>query len=181
MLPAEEANVAHPLVAQLRFARSEFARGLDGVSEAEGMVRHLPMNSIGWMVGHMANQEHRYWVVFAQGREVVTGLRERVGTGQPASTPSLDEMWSVWRTITPAADEYLDTLDVDQLGTYLSIDGKPIDESVGTMLMRVIYHYWYHTGEAAAVRQLLGHVELPEFVGDMDKATYRPETLPTRG
>jgi uncharacterized damage-inducible protein DinB len=90
-------------------------------------------------------------------------------------------MWSVWRTITPAADEYLDTLDVDRLGTYLSIDGKPIDESVGTMLMRVIYHYWYHTGEAAAVRQLLGHVELPEFVGDMDKATYRPETLPTRG
>jgi hypothetical protein len=43
------------------------------------------------------------------------------------------------------------------------------------MLMRVIYHYWYHTGEAAAVRQMLGHVELPEFVGDMDEATYRPE------
>ena len=36
------------------------------------------------------------------------------------------------------------------------------------MLMRVIYHYWYHTGESAAVRQILGHVDLPEFVGDMD-------------
>ena len=165
----------HPLVVQLRFARSEFLRGLDGVTEAEGLVRKLPMNSIGWMVGHMANQEHRYWVVFAQDREVVHGLRERVGTGQPPSTPPLGEMWETWRTATAAADDYLDTLTVDRLGTHLLKDGKPIDESVGTLLMRVIYHYWFHTGEAAAVRQLLGHHDLPEFVGDMDSAVYRPE------
>jgi hypothetical protein len=43
------------------------------------------------------------------------------------------------------------------------------------MLMRTIYHYWFHTGEAAGVRQLLGHHDLPEFVGDMEAATYRPE------
>ena len=43
------------------------------------------------------------------------------------------------------------------------------------MLMRVIYHYWFHTGESAAVRQILGHVDLPEFVGDMDAAAYRRE------
>ena len=96
--------VAHPLVAQLRFARTEFVRGLDGVPE--GLVWQLPMNSLGWMVGHMANQ-------------LVPGLRERVGTARPASTPSLAGMWSVWRTVTPAADEYLDTLTVDDLGTYL--------------------------------------------------------------
>ena len=168
--------VAHPLVAQLRFARSEFLRGLDGVSEADGLVRHLPMNSLGWMVGHMANQEHRYWVMLAQGKELVPGLRERVGTGRPASTPSLAEMWSVWRTVTPAADAYLDGLTVEGLGTFLMHEGQPIDESVGTMLMRVIYHYWFHTGEAAAVRQMLGHQDLPEFVGDMDPAMYRPET-----
>lgn len=167
----------HPLVTQLRFARSEFVRGLDGVSEAEGMVRHLPMNSLGWMVGHMANQEHRYWVMFAQDRELVPGLRDRVGTGRPASTPSLAEMWSVWREVTPAADVFLDTLTIEGLGTHLILDGRPIDESVGTMLMRVIYHYWFHTGEAAAVRQLLGHARLPEFVGDMDAAIYRPEAV----
>jgi uncharacterized damage-inducible protein DinB len=165
----------HPLVTQLRFTRSEFVRGLDGVSEADGLVRPMPINSIGWMVGHLANQEHRYWVVFAQGREVVQGLTERVGTGRPASTPSLAEMWSTWRAVTAAADEYLDTLTVERLGTHLSREGKPIDESVGTMLMRVIYHYWFHTGEAAAVRQLLGHQDLPEFVGDMDTAPYRAE------
>jgi hypothetical protein len=38
------------------------------------------------------------------------------------------------------------------------------------------YHYWDHLGEAMAVRQLLGHPDLPTFVGDIDKAPYRPET-----
>ena len=55
--------MAHPLVAQLRFARSEFVRGLDGVSEADGLVRQLPMNSLGWMVGHMANQAREFMMI----------------------------------------------------------------------------------------------------------------------
>jgi hypothetical protein len=37
------------------------------------------------------------------------------------------------------------------------------------------YHHWYHTGEAHAIRQLLGHPDLPQFVGDMSEALYRPE------
>jgi hypothetical protein len=41
------------------------------------------------------------------------------------------------------------------------------------MLRRVTYHYWYHTGESQAIRQLLGHKNLPEFVGAIhDQAPY---------
>jgi hypothetical protein len=43
------------------------------------------------------------------------------------------------------------------------------------MLTRNIYHYWFHTGEAHAIRQMLGHGRLPQFVGDMSTAMYRPE------
>jgi hypothetical protein len=42
--------------------------------------------------------------------------------------------------------------------------------------MRNIYHYWFHTGEAHAVRQMLGHTDLPQFVGGMESAAYRPES-----
>jgi uncharacterized damage-inducible protein DinB len=166
----------HPLVSQLRFARSEFARGLVGVSEEEGIRRLLPMNSIGWMVGHLANQEHRYWIHLAQGRMLVHDLHDRVGYGQPASTPPLAEMWDAWRTVTAAADAYLDELTPELLETRFRRDGKPVNESVGTLLLRNIYHYWFHTGEAAAVRQMLGHASLPDFVGDMSEAPYRPES-----
>jgi hypothetical protein len=165
----------HLLVAQLRFARSEFARGLEGVSAADGIVRLPPLNCLSWMVGHLANQENRFWVRLAQHQELAPGLNDLVGHGRPASTPSLDEMWSVWHTVTAAADDYLDTLTPEIMATHLLGGRGPMDENVGTTLLRTVYHYWYHTGEASAVRQLLGHKSLPEFVGNMDAAAYRPD------
>ena len=40
----------------------------------------------------------------------------------------------------------------------------------------LIDHYWYHIGKSMAIRQLLGHAGLPDFVGDIDgEAPYRPE------
>lgn len=163
------------LVEQLRFARSEFRRGLDGVSAEEAVRRIIPLNSISWMVGHLANQENRYWVSLGQGKILAPGLNERVGYHKPASTPPLDEMWAAWGEITAAADAFLDTLTPEKLQTFFVWKDKPVDESIGTMLQRNIYHYWYHTGEAAAVRQILGHTDLPEFVGDMSAAIFHPE------
>jgi hypothetical protein len=85
-------------------------------------------------------------------------------------------MWAAWRNITLAADPYLDTLTTTTLQTYFDYKGKPRSESIGTMLLRNTYHYWYHTGEAHAIRDMLGQRELPQFVGDMSEALYRPET-----
>jgi uncharacterized damage-inducible protein DinB len=165
----------HPLVAQLRFARSEFRRCLDGVTEKDARRRLEPMNCISWIIGHMANQEHTYWVFVAQGENVAPGLHKRVGTGQPAFEPPLDEMWATWRDVTRAADRYLDTLTIDTLQSHLEWKGEPWRENIGTLLLRNIYHYWFHTGEAHAIRQMLGHTDLPEFVGDISEAAYRPE------
>jgi hypothetical protein len=166
---------SHLLVSQLRFARSEFVRCLKGVSGLDALRRFVPMNCISWMVGHLANQEHRYWVMLAQQKDIAPGLVELVGYGKPASTPPLTEMWALWHNVTMEADKYLGTLTPALLQNFLLRGGKPVDESIGTLLMRNIYHYWYHTGEASAVRQLLGHTKLPEFVGDMSIAVYRPE------
>ena len=55
-------------------------------------------------------------------------------------------------------------------------DGQPSPYTQGSRLLRMIYHYWFHTGENAAIRQNLGHSGLPDFVGDIDgEAPYRPE------
>jgi hypothetical protein len=165
----------HLLVAQLRFTRSELVRGLKGVSDEDAARRILPMNCIAWMVGHLANQEHRYWVVFARGRDIAPGLNDLVGFGKPASTPALTDMWAVWKKVTKAADAYLDSLTPALMQTFLLKDSKPLRENIGTLLLRNIYHYWYHIGEISSVRQMLGHKDLPEFVGDFKDAVYRPE------
>jgi hypothetical protein len=167
----------HLLVAQLQFARAEFQRCLDGVTNADGECRVEPMNSISWTIGHMANQEHRYWVQLAQGKDVAPGLRDLVGTGRPASTPPLDEMLRIWRTVTAAADPYLMRLEPMLMETFFQRDGKPVDENVGTLLTRNIFHYWFHTGEVHAVRELQSHKNLPEFVGDdMSSVSYHSES-----
>lgn len=164
-----------PLVNQLRFTRREMARCIDGLSEEEGARRFLPMNCISWMVGHLANQEARYWVSFAQGDSTFAWLNELVGYGKPASTPSLTEMRSVWAAVQSRADAYLDTLTPEKAMEVLKREGRLVDETVGTLLQRNLYHYWFHTGEAYAVRQLLGHTGLPDFVGSTYGYSYQPE------
>jgi uncharacterized damage-inducible protein DinB len=168
--------MSHPLVDQFRFTRSEWLHGLEGVREDDAN-RHLgPMNCISWTVGHLAWHEHRYWLERAQNKVLFPQLDEMYAYGAPMSTPSLEEMLTIWRKVTEAADPYLNALTTDSLLLELLRDGKPIGQSVGSALRRVTYHYWYHTGEIQAIRQMLGHTNLPEYVGDIEtEAPYRPE------
>jgi hypothetical protein len=167
--------MTHPLVDQLRFTRSEFVRSLKGVSENDAERRLLPMNCISWIVGHLAHQENVYWVLQAQDKALYPDLCKLVGWGYPASTPALREMWTVWHEVTAAADEYLETVTSRILRSRLVWRGERLLESVGTMLLRNTHHYWFHLGEAHAIRQMLGHKDLPQFVGDMSKVPYHPE------
>jgi hypothetical protein len=166
----------HPLVLQLRFARSEFQRALVGLTDEEARRRFLPMNCISWNIGHLAWQEQRYWLWRGQGQMLLPQVNEQFASGGPASTPALDEAWAAWHTITQAADLWLDTLTTEKLQEHPLIDGPQGDLIFGNLLQRTIYHYWYHAGENMAIRQMLGHTELPEFVGNIDdEAPYRPE------
>lgn len=168
--------MAHPLIDQFRFTRSEWLRGLAGVSD-EDAKRHLgPMNCISWTVGHLAWHEQRYWLEYAQGKLPYPEFNELYAYGSPKHTPTLVEMLSAWHAVTLAADPYLEGLTSATLQDELLRDGQSVDQSVGSAVQRVTYHYWYHTGEIQAVRQMLGHSDLPEYVGDIEaEAPYRPE------
>lgn len=166
----------HPLVLQLRFTRSEFLRGIKGITEKEASKRFLPMNCISWNVGHLAWQEQRYFLSFGQGLTPFPEIAKNFAYGSPASTPSLKEMLSAWKIITKASDPWLDTLTSQMLEENVISNGKRIQYKYGNLLQRVIYHYWYHLGENMAIRQNLGHKKLPQFVGSIDrKAPYLPE------
>jgi uncharacterized damage-inducible protein DinB len=167
----------HPLIDQLRFTRSEFKRALKGVTDDEASKRFLPINCIAWNVGHLAWQEQRYFLGFAQGKILYPEIEKAFAYGAPASTPALTEMLKSWSAITQATDVWLDAVTSDTLlQAVLRADGKPSQRFYGNLLQRLIYHYWYHTGENMAIRQQLGHTRLPEYVGNIDdKAPYRPE------
>jgi len=166
----------HPLADQLRFKRSEFRRALKGLSDADARKRFPPMNFISWNIGHLAWQEQRYFLFYGQGQMLLPEIDKAFASGGPASTPELDEMWAGWKTITTAADPWLDALTSEKLQQHIVRNGKLSPYIFGSLLQRVIYHYWYHIGENMAIRQQLGQKRLPQFVGDIDgQAPYRPE------
>ena len=168
--------MSHPLVDQFRFTRSEWLRGLEGVSEEDGACHFGPMNCISWTVGHLAWHEQRTFLQRPQNIILFPQLNELFAYGAPMNTPSLKEMLETWHEITKTADPYLNTLTTTTLLTDLLLNGEPVGQTRGSALRRITYHYWYHIGEIQAIRQMLGHASLPEYVGDIEEeAPYRPE------
>ena len=172
-------GMAHPLVDQLRFTRSEWLRALDGIPEPDGVKRLQPMNSIGWIVSHLAWHEQLSFLTRLQGITPVPAANEHGVSGDPASTPPLSLALATWRAVAAAADPVLDALDTAALEAWLPRTRQPQTRLVGSTVQRVTYHYWVHIGEIIAIRQVLGHADVPEFVGDIDgEAPYRAERLP---
>jgi len=168
--------MSHPLVDQFRFARNEWLRGLEGLSEEDGASHFGPMNCISWTVGHLAWHEQRTFLQRPQNIILFPQLNELFAYGAPMNTPSLKEMLEIWHAVTKAVDPYLDTLTTESLLTDLLLNGEPVGQSRGSALRRITYHYWYHIGEIQAIRQMLGHANLPEYVGDIEtEAPYRTE------
>ena len=168
--------MTHPLVDQFRFTRSEWLRGLAGVSEEDGARHFGPMNCISWTVGHLAWHEQRSFLQRPQNIILFPELNEVFAYGAPMSTPSLKESLETWQAVTKAADPYLDSLTTEILLTDLLLNNEVVGQTRGDALRRITYHYWYHIGETQAIRQMLGHKDLPEYVGNIEgEAPYRPE------
>ena len=168
--------VAHPLVEQVRFTRSEWLRALRGVSEQDGFRRIEPINSIGWIVGHLAWQEQLYFLTRARQQTPEPILNEVAASGGPPSTPSLKQMMAAWKKVSADVDAWMDSLSTADLLSELPPPGRK--RTVGDAIRRMTYHYWFHIGEILAVRQLMGHPRRPEYVGNIEGvAPYRAEDI----
>jgi hypothetical protein len=166
----------HPRIDQLRFARAEWLRGLEGLTEADAVVRLDPMNSISWMIGHMAWHERECWFRRTRGLRIEPVL-DAFATGRPASTPPLAPMLEAWERVVAGSDPFLDGLTTADLERRPAHDPRPNPPIVGSQVQYVTYHYWAHIGEVSAVRQVLGNTGLAEYVGDFSpESEYRRET-----
>ena len=59
------------------------------------------MNSLGWIICHLAGQERRFWLIWAQGiTDVAPELNEWGHFAKPANTPPLEGAWAAWHTVT---------------------------------------------------------------------------------
>ena len=144
--------MAHPLVDQLRFTRSEFQRGLRGLGEDDAQRRIGSMNSISWNVGHLAWQERQYFVTWPSGARPFPDIAREFASGGPPSTLSLARVVGAWRAITEAADGWLETVTTTDLEAGVVSGARTLQRRYGDLLQRVIYHYWFHTSRKRDLR-----------------------------
>ena len=159
--------MTHPLVTQLNYAKQRWLDGHENLSEEDANIRLGHGNSIGWMVGHMANFDQWAWLDQAQEKSVTDAVKVCAG-GQPACTPSLKEMRAAWHEIDAEVRPFLESLTEADMGKILHIrrENKPpyAWEPYAVVIQRQTWHYWYHLGEMQAFRQAMGHEELPQYV-----------------
>ena len=161
----------HTLVNMLVLSRREFERNLAGLSDEDSRKRIEPMNCISWIIAHVANQHHAFFVAWPRGQEVEPRYIP-YGYGQPASQPSLDESMRLWRDAYSDSEDWLKNVTdgvLREKPAVTSIRG----ENFGALMVRCIFHTWCHLGEISSIRQILGH-KPPQFV-DMHGWAYGGE------
>jgi hypothetical protein len=175
----------HPLVEMQHVTREEFLRGVMGgrqggntqpLSDEAARRRIEPMNCISWIIGHMAHQEHAYFVAWPKNMPSEPQYAA-FAYGSAPSQPPLDEVMALWRATCEAADALLHAVDEESLKQPIIAPHPGVEhDNLGTRITRNIFHYWSHIGEISAIRQMLGH-RPPEFVS-MHDWTYGGGTLP---
>lgn len=152
-----------------RYALSEFERGIEGVTDDEAQVRLTKadgseMNAISWIVAHIA----WHWLRVRNEATMEPG-EDRSAVSGPDADGTPPPMKVALRRLRSAKASVSWT---DDAGSdVLSRAGRR--GSVGTTLMRVMLHTWFHIGEINAIRQMLGHDEII-YVGDMkDRLEWR--------
>ena len=151
----------HTLVDMLFLSRREFERNLVGLNDEDARKSIEPMNCISWIIAHVANQHHMFFVAWPHGEDTDSRYTP-YGYGQPTSQPPLEEAMALWRDACNDSEEWLQSV-TDEVLRERPIITTPGNENSGALLVRCIFHTWCHLGEISSIRQILGH-KPPQFV-----------------
>jgi hypothetical protein len=151
----------HALADMLLLSRREFERNLAGLTDEDARKRIGPMNCISWIIAHVANQHHAFFVIWRRGIEKDSCYLP-YGYGQPSSQPPLEEAMTLWRHTCKDSEKWLKTVTDDVLREFPAFVTSE-KENYGTLMVRCIFHTWCHLGEISSIRQVLGH-KPPQFV-----------------
>ena len=149
------------------FALMNFERGLEGLTDEEARfcaakADGSQMNSISFVAGHIAMH---WFTVAAYVNKTPQPPKVRpymIGV-QPTSPPLANvlELLAEARTESKWVSTADNTLLSSSSEEYRALLGNFVPvETVGTALMRAVFHTWFHIGEVNAIRQILGHPEI---------------------
>lgn len=160
-LDAPEAGAGGlPLIARFVLdAREAFLLVAEGVPVPAQRGAFDRLNSGGWIVAHIAEQEDQYWSVHAQHLEADPWLAEaHVRGGDAASQPPYAEALNALRAAFDRGTPYLEGLTGDRLGEVLRRSRilERGEQRVQDLLLLQSTHLYALAGELAAISSLAG-------------------------
>ena len=149
------------------FALMNFERGLEGLTDEEARFLATKadgshMNSISFIAGHIAY----HWstvAAYANKTPQPPSVQPYKIGAQPTAPPLADvlELLAQARAESSWVSTANNALLSSSSEEYRALLANLVPvETVGTALMRAIFHTWFHIGEVNAIRQMLGHPEI---------------------
>ncbi|MCC6236831.1 MAG: DinB family protein [Dehalococcoidia bacterium] len=158
--PAEAGDAGLPILARFVLdAREAFLVVAEGVPVPAQRGAFDRLNSGGWIVAHIAEQEDQYWSVHAQLLEADPWLAEaHVRFGDPASQPPYPEALAALRAALARGTPYLESLTAERLAEVVRRSRIPErgDQRVQDLLLLQGTHLYALAGELAAISSLAG-------------------------
>lgn len=147
---------------------------VSGLSADDATKRWFEGSSFAWTYGHVTNQVDAWLNVRFQGKAphplIGSDDFRRTGSG-------LTENWEAILTgageVRELAVPYMESLREDQLDERHPYDGsievlRQSGISIRHALLRIAAHHYFHVGEIAAKREMLGH-KVGDFPGQMSR------------
>lgn len=161
--------MSHHLVNYVFHVRRELNRALEGISEADLNKRVAGINSCAWIVAHLAWQEQRYWLEPRKLPQVADLSPYK--NGATVTQPLFSEVYPLWQEITRQSEDWLKSLNEEDLRIHFTTNKFFEIENIGSLMTRVIGHYYLHIGQITVIRKLMGY-EVPGFVGSQAGAYF---------
>ena len=157
---ALERSDGRPLVARLLLdARAEFARVAEATPIPAQAGAFTRLNSGGWIVAHVAEQDDQYWNVNARGLEPDRWLAAvGVASGDSPSRPPYAEARAALDRTYERSLPYLEGLDGSQLDEVVrrSRIDESVDQTVSDLVVRQLTHLFASAGDLSAIASLAG-------------------------
>lgn len=159
------------LPTMLLAAWEDLNRVLRGLTEQEGSLRLGGGSAFSWTAAHLANQLDGYLNVRLQNRDPHPLIGQPVfrfgGPGKPGDWAAIQQGI---QEVHERARPFLESLSEADMERSVPYQGSlaPLQErgsvTVRYSLARIVLHHYYHIGEIATKRVLLGH-EVGDYPG----------------
>ena len=149
------------LVHQIRFSQLILLKNLEGITPEQSLIEPVPGgNCLNWVIGHICNARNGMVKILRGAGHLPDEALEPYKRGGSFSAESAVGLGMLVTHHAAMQQQIVDGLsELDTERYLLPAPFSPVDdpnETIGTLLTKMVAHEFYHAGQTGVLRRLLG-------------------------